>query len=991
MKRQEMFNFLKGDQGLEYGGFQLKPVNLLETVKKMNERVGRKPYALPAFELVTGGSPLQLKGLDIAPKGNLMAQISFAGENKPIVLQQNCPECDDIAVAPPADHVYGSFRLTGKLGLGASGESSTGGNGSVAAQVDFEKGFSYAHYRPILPSQSMADATNTLLARAQWLADLDFNGLTEGEIHVFSGNMSIDFGLEASRGFAAKLAGQLFGTLPARGSFEANVKAALGLGLSQAMRLVVIRLGGEKSNWVRIRFERQNHHRLTFGATFAVIASYNLGDGLVTLLDRTLEHDSFAGVMRIMRDLKELQPKIVTLAAATPEQLKQELKQRLGAEIYDRLSQMVGVERLINSEAIQKLVGAANRIVSEFDGLEGRIQSVLARLLGRTVLGSQSSLLIFLNKVAGLDPDKLQLANLVPEYREDIGFLEIMLGQDIESLLLGDLADLQAAARQARDGARTILNFLSAETIAGQIGSWIRRYEEAFGITNLVTFLRQVPNLADLNGYVRERGAAMMEKLSGKLVAQIDNDDLQKMIDFAKRLAPLLEDVTGMEQRLRDQLQQLHGRVGLSLGIEISRVVSRERILDLEIDTTRPENQAALEAVRRLHLGDTVRSLPDGDGYILRESALTSEKIRSSAFTFIFACLFARKTRKAIEGLHVEAHQDGATIVRKGTYTGRFIQTFEAGDASETAPGQATMEWLSEIAIQARVTGVGKTLLAPFNDQPSLGLCLKIFRGTQSMQPAENAGTVAMLNMLGFRFPSDIAWRPDKPTKITIEIRLDADWVQAFLKLLAAGDGARDTDLLSAAQAWYLDAQVDRRDTSFPKAHQQRGPLLAKVIGSTAYLKRWRDIASQRQFVGNAHKPTVFRIKAGTRTFTIQATKETSLGGLATARHFLPPAFAKAAKALQVTQLRNEHPNLEMLTRCFTRAAAKAAPMGWPSPMYPVLLLLATISHHRPELLAKARGVATLRWTDDEGREQVYPLLMNRFDPAPLKRAFDLI
>ena len=94
-------------------------------------------------------------------------------------------------------------------------------------------------------------------------------------------------------------------------------------------------------------------------------------------------------------------------------------------------------------------------------------------------------------------------------------------------------------------------------------------------------------------------------------MGKIDGQDVQKLQDFANKVADKLEDLDEFDERIKKNLQKLNGEIGFNLSLMIDRTSRHTQLLDIEVDPTDKQVRRAWNQVRELNIRGFLAALPE--------------------------------------------------------------------------------------------------------------------------------------------------------------------------------------------------------------------------------------------------------------------------------------------------------------------------------------------------------------------------------------------
>jgi len=914
-------------------------------------------------------APLELLGGALRLDGEVEAALTISGTAVPSPFDQ------DVRLEPPEGsawvelrtHAQGSCRARSRTPAGAM-------TLSLAVRPRAE---AQARILRALPLETgVVDAARQLAAGAAWLSAPTPPPPAPGEAMALAADFSLDLGLEAELGVSLGFESSLFADVsePMQARFDAVLRGSLGLELEDEMRLVVGRVDTYDPERVRILLERVHCNRLTLGVAFSLQVKYDLASPFLAVLDETFECRPFRRVMDAMRELGE----VAEISAAAAAGDWDTVRRRLSAESVEALGDFLGDDDLWqwlgSSPEAGRFFAAVRRLLKIYDYVcdDERLRSLWEHLLGRVDLAPGAPLRRALEAIAELDPADLEASLerlLDPRWRRALDLLEVLTGVELEQLLLAD-----ESAREAFEGgvrlARRALRFL--EEIPGQLGDRLRGLAERSGLAKVVRQLRALSNPEALRGASHATAARVVERLLGRGIETLDEDDLRRIRSWAGRLSRLLEgaDLRRLDARLREQLAALEGKAGFSVAVEVDRLSRRSALVDVEVAVKLYQRVAPLlaagairDALERIHAAGDSR--PESLPFAIRDCVFTSRRVRTSAVDLLLSLVGWTQTRvrRVHESWQRMSRLEDGRIERRARFSGAVVEFFKDRDRTSTQAGT----WLS---FRCRSRQESSDLDLP-HDEATPELRLTMTRRDAATRAGELRAIERLLYHLGFIdhldgrrrvLTGDVA--PGSAARLGITLRLAGEAVQALLTALDDQAGW-DTDVLNAAHRWFDEPLLKDR---IPFTRMRAGRGLAMVLASPLYRRDWR---LGRQVFEQRHR-SGFEITCGRgeqlRTVRLSPLERyPGLVTLQTARAAVPGRLARVAALLAVTGGRTPQA-LMAATGAFAATMRNLVPGGWHNPQFLVWLVLARLTRLAPERLGEVRGTASLRW-QTEGEE----------------------
>lgn len=966
--------------------------------------VGDGAFELPSLDRASETATLTLFDQPFRANGTFEAKLGLLGSAATIDPFGTGQRCD---LRPGFNTV--ALEVDTAFGINGEAAPSTGAM-TLSATAAASGSLVYRHWLSSR-NQTRFNALSQAVARSRppqlvGLAQGDDGFPQIGEVHRLDGKLSLDLGLDFQfgRSLQDELALELFGGLstPLRVAGEATVKAALGLSVLSEMQLTVGRACQIHDGWTRIRLQRRNERRLSFGAGVALKLHYDLGSGLTAILEETLGQVQMPPLVDSLRELNGL------LAAGDWDQVRQRLSDTAADRVTELLDDAGWRDWLANDPRVARLTALSQRIVGAYDGLDARIRSWWDRVLGEADLGPGSPTRRLLERVAAIDPqrpvDGLLDDLLTGDAKELVDWIEVFTGSSLEDLLLGSDQKVRGTLGRAVTLAQQGLAFL--DDLAPDTVRTVQGFLDRTGVVRLVDFLRRNTLSKDtIEQQLTGRVKGAVERLVGKSWDRITEADLARVRAWAERVQKILDAPAELEAKLRENLAKLKLDYGLSLSLEIERVSRTTALLDLEIDPAQAHAKLQGMLAKALRVGDARRMLQvlaeesADDKYDqqplpfqLRECVFTSERLRTTAFSALLNILgLGRKFAESLGGTSQRIEQCTLRVQQTGNAfrrTADYAAAFERGESENKASSIAAV-W-----IDCRDQGAGLDLDAVYDlDAPETTLRLTYGREDDALSKSELDALDHVLRDLGFAGDHAVGAAPGAPaalggptrrpaselgvplgsrTRFALEIRLPGATLATVAGGLetAAGERGWDNAFLNAAHRWLTDQSVQRLAIKPTKASV--GPVLAEYIKRPLFLSHWRDGSfSLRRAIQDAD-PVIVTVSGG--SVAIKATEQT--GALPVWRQpfgLLEPIVKKRASGL--AGLRDVGRKWEgaagrtpaayqHLLPAFASAWRRAwvYTVSWPNPMFGIWLVVARLTLADPALLAEAKGVAFLHW-----------------------------
>lgn len=959
---------------------------LADKAADLEKKVGTKAYVLldgQKPQLTSGDLSFQVLNQPVTFSAELKGTLKIHGAADDVTLFDSDPQLDQLSPAPklsaPEGTSFADFSLDGTLKGGASAKIPVKAL-TISARAAAAKRIRYRHLRPAKAGATRFDAFRDLLATSQ-LPHAVLDGepdLTAGEVQVLETWLNLDFGLAASAG-GEKLLSRLVdlfddATAELKAHAEFAFSASLGWSLYDAMQLAVGSFDVGTPGWVRLRLQRRHRRRLTFGAKLDLQLSYDLGtSALEDLVERIFDQLPTPRLLGALREFDQL------FAQGGAAAVKQKLSSEAQAAVADFLDDEGWIDKLTSDPAVQRLIELSGKIVSAYDDLDEKVKDFWDAFLASAKIGPGSKARRALQMVADLQEQSIEqvIEKLLGdgELKQALELLETLSGEDLEGLVIGDPDEVQAALDRASRLAREAIDFL--DRVPEDFLSRLRGFAERTGIASTLAFLKK--NLSSpeaLRQAVDARVGGLVERVTGKLLAKIDDQDLKKLAAWIDKVLAAFDEVDEIESDVKNAVSRLKGELGFSFGVEISRVSESSAVVDLEIDPAKKDLRRAVDqALGSGDAGELIQALPqmqvaegekdDADevpSYRLREAIFMSRRVRTAAFSS-FISLFGNTSRRTsrIDAETVRVGQVKGKLRRCATYRGGLTRSILAEGQKATANGTDLGIWW-----RSKASGPDGALASPYTEIESQSLRLSFTRRDHKTLPAELQAIDAMLNDLGFLTPGGAraASLPAPPvhTRLSIDLRLDAASVAAFLRN-EGNAGGFNRDYRNAAHRTFADPLIVK---DFEGA--RLGAVLAALLEEPFFDANWTSDFIRFAKKG-LNKP--WRLEIDGRQvqdrWAIKRGSDASIRflellELVRDRGGAFKRLQKTAKALEELGVRPLPADLRQVARLFANAMGKALIKKWDLPASPLWLVLARLSRVASSSLLKARGVAVLRW-----------------------------
>ncbi|MFN7963904.1 MAG: hypothetical protein U0002_21750 [Thermoanaerobaculia bacterium] len=875
---------------------------------------------------------------------------------------------------PRPGHALAGLHLGGRAGLKGSGSAVSSGV-KISASGEVLAAMELAHVLEVPGGQVLASALGELVARSRlpFAVEPGFFDGSRRELFLLKSRLGLDLSAKVETGTSGSLGVELFHGLGAqvRADYQAALSASLGLALYEEMAFSVGTLVSSQDGWLRVVLERVHQQRLTLGATASLQVKYDAGSALVAALEHLLE-------LKPVAELIDLADQLSALAGAAAGADWPTVKARLGEKLTNRLVEALELDRLADdlarSELAGKLLAAAGKIVETYKNLGQELQSLLDRALAGADLEAGSKLRRALEDIARLgsaDTDAKRdeaLAQLVGEQAsQSVALLEALTGVDLESLVLGSepFERVTWAARQAQSG----LEFL--DSLPKELVARLQKFLEKKGIAGVLEDLEGLNDAASLEKLVEKKLRSLVERLVGKALAMIDDEDVARLQAWAKALHDRLEAAKKGIDELKERLAKLEGEVGFSLGLELELLSRRSALLDAELELSKTSEWR--RAYAQLQAGSVSGFLaelaavaqdaeePEAVPYRLRAAVLSSRRVRSTAVSLFASFLgLTSQGRQRIEEERVEVDGAAGAEERRARYAGGFLRHEKAEGAS----------WSAGTWLVIRGRGQGLRLDDPYDREFQPGLRFTVSRRDDATTAEELQGLGFLLESLGFHgAASALAAVPQAPklaTRLGIALEAGQEGLQAWFDSLrslsekqAFDDAGWNQDFRSAARRWLDDPLEVSTLTGRPEL--RRGPVLAAVVGSQEFADRWRNLLADERGFSLTFAGTPVNLD---KDFPeVKILKSLSFARSQGVKRLLPVVQAFAALSQPPTPS-----ECQGLVHRFPRAAAGCDPTLYGSPEF--LLWLAQAGLTRLDragdghslALDTFRGLATVRW-----------------------------
>ncbi len=865
---------------------------------------------------------------------------------------------------PPADSAFVEAQVTARANLESEGSTAVGGGVTLGFSARGGLNLSYRHVLAALGSEAKSQALERLVASSTLPQLLKPAELGDATLQSLEFDSFVDFGITASYGLVKQYQTSLFGNskVPFDLGINAALNASFGLGLSGSLDFTLERISNlaGQPTWVRAIVHKKHENRLSLAAKLDLEVNYDLGTGLLGLLDQVL------GTPPVKQLFGEIDQVSAVLEQVASGQALADLPQKISTKVSAVLSTYLdkGLDQVfsyIDTEDGRKVLGQLLEVSKAYQNLDGEIQDLWNRVLAYGNLQAGSPFADALALIAKLDPNNLEASLedlLSANAQAAVAALQDLTGRTLEDMVIGDDALVKQWLARAVALAKQMQGFI--EQFPADVAGRVKDFAVRTGIDGTMRWLdANIPADGDLttfeNTLKAKAGELMQERIQGlidRAVAQIDPAYLAQIQDFAKQVLGYIDQIGDKKQQLQDMLAKLKGTTGLSLSFEWERVVSRTALVDVSFDPADPDMLAAFAKLAAGDVQGFLAALPEkADHYALHDSLLTSTK----ALTFTFGIFGVKNTNQRIysSSLRLIQEPDDAKE-RRGAYSGSFSNII-------TENGKP---WQATVALTAQAAAANGNFDLPY-DHVIFDLLLTISRNDDQTSAAELAGLLELINLLGFPGiyeqiqNAHIAEGTGTRLALSLDLRLGSldtllnlsDPAKTDLAFLNAGFLWHNTPLAMRAPdgdkgaelAWYIANSKNYRD-HFDQPTSLNG---LPVIGPNNLKLKTVNFWPSLKYMADARWQAVAQYKRMKATFdsAVQAKTDAALLGLM-------QAYANYARDTTATG-------------------------GWTSPMFAVFGPLALLQQYQPAQLKGIRAAGTFRWQAD-GAWQAPIFLNNR-------------
>lgn len=898
----------------------------------------------------------------------------------------------------PSSGRFASFAA--ELGVEAEGKWSDLGPWGVSVAGSLDGKVAYRHLLAVPREDKVTNALLRAVGSAQLPSMVELGKLAVDEHHVLEATLGIGIDAGVEKGFAASIEDPLlevFGGLPLKLSaqVEGAVRATLGLALHGSMRLAVGR-DGETPGFVRIRLERKHQGSFTFGAMIAVQATYDLASSLESILDHAL------GLLP-MPQIEEALGQVEALLGDGDHWNK--VRSDLSAAMAERVAVLLGVEGWIDKVAADDEVKARfeqlRAAVKAYRRLDTKVKSWWDHLLVASGFDKKEKIRTLLGTLQKIDPSTTTLADLLdtenhPDLAALLEVVELITGQSLEDLVAGAGVNLPAILTRAKRFAEQAMTVIELpDTVLDRFHD----YAKKSGIEGVVAWLET--NAGDLQTLKKTANAqigALLARLIGKAVAEIDDTHLARIQGWAAKVRALLDTRDEWEAKLREKISSLKGTVGFSLAIEVGRLAIETAIIDLDVRLdAKPVLDKVQKALRRVSIDEILAALPGEEEepgetaelpFVLRECVFLSRRERWFKGGLLLNSFLAKTDRRRITETTVAFTSVKGAIERHVSTSGRFILTQESNLATHFS---ATAE------LRLDATDAQRSRFAPCTGPRTPSLRLAVTRTDDKSSAAEVAALVGLVQRLGLEpLGTPAGAVPDSAqTAFALTVGLPKPCVKG-LSSLAGDEAAWNRAYLNACARWL--GPGFSADDNAPKGDPLPSQVLPALLGAEHFRTNWThsgpdDLAKWALgkeftlvFGKKKYRVTPYKVGQGSAYPRWQPPFQ-PVGSIVAARFWALKALESALKA-SADKETGSPARMTAACAAFAKAVKVAAPWHWREPVFPVWYLLALVWAASPGTLKDATGMATLRWRRDPTQD--WQLATWRSGDKGIAIAFDL-
>lgn len=978
------------------------------------------PKAVPGINQAVGQTAFKVQDLSVDDQDR---QIEIF--DQPLTLGANLSASAEILAAQaPLDDPFGSgstlqspagksfAALDVAAGLQLSGQASPSIKGATLnLKATAGSDFSYRHLLPVAQSGTRQAALLALVEGVRVPSLVSLDSLAPGEIHTAKAKVELDFNADFSAGVSTQktLTQALFDGLSAQAQVQGSATLSAGFGMSLYDDLVfTVGRGGDADSWPRLRLEKLHKRHLSLTSTLQLQVSYDFGSSLITILENALDQLPIPTLLTTLQEVNGL------LASGNWDAVKSKISAK-GAQTLDELLDDTGwKEWLEDSPEVAEFVEFSNKVVSTYNGLDERVQSLWGRLLGKADLGPSSRLRQALEQLAAVNPESVSVLEELTknsEVNEVLALVQHLTGETLDDILLDSIPGAQKTLGKAVDLAQQAVKFLT-ET-PQDVMQKIEAFANKAGIAQTVRFLAaNATSTTSIEGYVSSRIQKLVADLVGKAWDHINASDLEKVQAWAQKLQPILEAPNALrdelEKRIKTTLEKLIGQASFSATMSIDYAVSRSALLDVEISPQakglRRKVEKAMatgsiqEILDRLVEADQQLAARDDDSasddepaalpFRLNQCVFTSRRVRSRSFGLSFHGFGASFSRKGIvqrvEDARLEAlaeRNSRGQIVRRGTYSAGFTRrdVLDAG-SNETA-----------IWLESRAEGVGLDFSKKYQGKPQPSMRLVFTREDTKATAQELSAMSQLLEGFGFELDGIIERKvsPNWTTQLSLSFNI-VDTDGKALEALVGGTGNASTwngDFLDASHAWFHHS-IDDRFLNAP-TDISWGRYFDALTHTEVFRQNWTSgvypflqaASSRWGRIPVANQNGVIKqvpVKWTERQNVSQPNQQLGLlyGSLIPKRAKGVAAKQRTLKAWEALEGTHDDAHYRALSRRFVNGCLRSAVYGptWPSSLFILWLTLVRIERRQRDLLSSARGLLLLRFRADSNEEWQEPI-----------------
>ena len=424
----------------------------------------------------------------------------------------------------------------------------------------------------------------------------------------FGGSISAGYELKGTQGFS-------LGSLDLSEKYKLSASGKLGLDASVAGSFLIEARAASRPDWVQVIVRRQRSSSFKIAADASVGFTGDLGglpvngrDFLGAALGVNVKNwFNVLDKVGEFSDLKTLESKLDGLAnqfigeyldkafGAIPKDFKKIL-----AQVHDVVEKYQNIDnyainlfdRYFDKLDILTLQLKKLQDLTSLDNIAGEVDNELWKVV-RTITGGDP-LTFLLNRIPGPD------------------------GKPIPSL-----PELQRRVTQTLD--------LIQSDAHKEIREVIKLAKENFPLDGFITELAKVDTIAELRALAGTKAGSFAERLIGKAIAEIkNNDEAKKTVESIRKF---IEEEKKFEQRFNDVLKMAaKQRLSASFHAEYSRASERDALIDVEINLSTARGLELMKAAGRGDFRDILASVQPGV-VTLNEGVFSHKVTRNSAFS----------------------------------------------------------------------------------------------------------------------------------------------------------------------------------------------------------------------------------------------------------------------------------------------------------------------------------------------------------------------